>query len=253
MRPRRAATRRAARRCASDSRPRESDSTSPTSSGAAARAASMSPVRATQWMSAGPAASRRRIAGSIEPEPARPRGGRRFRVDRDDLEIGPVPERHEPVVRAHERVLPAGHRGHARARLEPPRALLQRAPRPPPDGRGEAHAIVMPSLAMTRFTAGRARTRSTSAGVVREVLHREGVAVAPAVEDERGRRRRPRSARRPPISCPATRRSISFRQSAERLAPLGLHRLDARRALRRSARAGRCARRPGARCRRARP
>ena len=59
--------------------------------------------------------------------------------------------------------LPPATGGHPRARLQPVRALLEGAGGDDQVVEGEAHAIVMPSSASTRFTAGRASTRPASA------------------------------------------------------------------------------------------
>ncbi len=66
-------------------------------------------------------------------------------------------------MRAHEGVPAARRDGHAQPRLEPGRAFLERARRDDQVIEPDVQDIVMPSSAMTFFTAGRDSTRSTRA------------------------------------------------------------------------------------------
>src|SRR5206468_315662 len=100
-------------------------------------------------------------------EPAWPLRRGSGRVDGDHLEEASRAEREQRIVRAHERVLAARHGRGAEFLLHPARALLERARRDDQVVEGALHrttrqSSVMPSSAITFFTAGRAITRSTS-------------------------------------------------------------------------------------------
>jgi hypothetical protein len=86
----------------------------------------------------------------------------RVGIDRDHLEKFEGPDAKEPIVRAHRRTLAARHWRHAELRLDPRAALLERARRH--DQVIQLHqSRVIPSSAITFFTAGRAITRCTRA------------------------------------------------------------------------------------------
>ena len=108
--------------------PRASSRTSTGSGYARAATRSMSSVRSTQWMSAGPRASRACIAGRVEREPARAAAAAAHRDrSRSPRGSGPGPSASSRLCVPMRTCLPPGDSRDAEARLDPCGALFEGA------------------------------------------------------------------------------------------------------------------------------